>query len=300
MRTRGRRADLALDARVARAERWSALLGRRRRQREGERLRVGAGAQRVGGGDRLLEADGHDFVGHGGRPRLEHAERAAVDAQRRRQRESAVDEAPGRGRARVGDAQRRVAGAGDDGGGRRGRVSRATPGVNAPNDAGAPSVQRQRRGHRAAHAALADRGERPLRLGRGLVRPRLVDVPAAVDRGDLDRRVAGAEDPRPEGLAGRLAGQRLRQHAAVERLTGHRDAGEPQHRRRDVGVAGGHVADAAADVRAPRHQRVVDVPRAHRAVLGRRAGDRAGRAAARVGRAARDAVGCSAARTTGS
>ena len=47
---------------------------------------------------------------------------------------------PGRGRARVGDAERRVAG-------RETTVAvveavywRATPGVNAPNDAGAPSV----------------------------------------------------------------------------------------------------------------------------------------------------------------
>ena len=47
---------------------------------------------------------------------------ARVDQQGLRERERAVDELARRGRARVGDRQRRVAGRGDDGGRRAGRV----------------------------------------------------------------------------------------------------------------------------------------------------------------------------------
>src|SRR5262249_24817808 len=72
----------------------------RRRQREGQDLRVAAGAQRVIRADRLLEAERHHVIGDRRIPGLRHA----ADLQRLRQRERAVDEVPG-----VGHVERRVA-----------------------------------------------------------------------------------------------------------------------------------------------------------------------------------------------
>jgi len=87
-------------------------LRRGRRQREGQRLRVGAGPQRVGGADRLRERDRHGVVGHRAVPRRLRERHL----QQHRQRERAV------GRLPVGHRERRVGRGGDHVGGGGGRV----------------------------------------------------------------------------------------------------------------------------------------------------------------------------------
>src|SRR3954453_3842364 len=150
----------------------------RRRQREGQRLGIGAGTQRVIRRDRLLEADLHRVVGHlavvglqrGGR---RGAANGGVGAGRRaggldglRERERAVDQVAGGGRARIGDAQGGVTGGGDDvrrGGGavvlREARGERAKRGGRAHG-------QGQRRGDGAADVRVAQRADGGGRLGR--------------------------------------------------------------------------------------------------------------------------------------
>ena len=96
------------------------VLRRGRREREGQRLGVGAGPQALVGPDRLLEAERHAAVGHRRVPAQQRqravigpqrGERVAVrlHLQRLGERVRAVDQAAGGVRARVQDAELRVA-----------------------------------------------------------------------------------------------------------------------------------------------------------------------------------------------
>ena len=104
--------------------RRSVLLRRSRAQREGQRLAVAAGPQALVGADRLLERDRLRVVADRRRPARQRrrvarpADGRAVDQQRLREREAAVDQVAGGGRARVVDRQRGVTGGAGD---RRGR-----------------------------------------------------------------------------------------------------------------------------------------------------------------------------------
>ena len=104
----------------------------RRGQGERERPAVVAGAQRLVRVDQLPERDADALVARRGAP----GGLRELDAQRLRERERAVGQATG-----IGERERRVARAARDG--RRGRwpcSPASTPGVKAPNVAGAPSV----------------------------------------------------------------------------------------------------------------------------------------------------------------
>ena len=84
-----------------------------RAQREGQRLAVAARPQALVGADRLLERDRLRVVAHRRRPARQRrrvarpADGRAVGQQRLREREAAVDQVPGGGRARVVDRSAR-------------------------------------------------------------------------------------------------------------------------------------------------------------------------------------------------
>src|SRR4051794_30246551 len=96
------------------------VLRSRSAEREGQRLAVAARPQALGGADGLLELDRLEVVADRGGPARQRrrvaraAHLAAVDQQRLREREAAVDQVAGGGRARIGDRQRGVAGGARD------------------------------------------------------------------------------------------------------------------------------------------------------------------------------------------
>src|SRR6185436_16760929 len=149
-------------------------------EREGQRLRVGAGAERVPVTDRLLEADGGRVVGRRAVPDLQRGRRGgaadrrvgaagrARGQQRLREREGAVDQVAGGRGARVGDREGRVAGG--RGHGRRGAGE---------------VVLGQARGERAERGRCAE-GERECRR-HGAADRRRLRIADPVGGGHVDR-----------------------------------------------------------------------------------------------------------------
>src|SRR3954454_19754389 len=145
---------------------WDPSLRVRRRQRERQRLAVRPRAQRVVGADRLLELERDRVIGHGRRVRQQvqrRRRRAAVvvcrarvggvarpGLQRLRQAERAVDQVAGGHAARVGDAQRRVAGGRRHGRRRRREVVLRDAGGERAEGGRYAERERERRRHGAA------------------------------------------------------------------------------------------------------------------------------------------------------
>ena len=145
-------------------------LGRRRAQGEHERLRVGAGANSVLGGDALLEPDRDRSVGDGGvvaqQPGRvaragDRSERARpLRLQRLGEGVAPVDQVPGAVRARVVDAERGVARGRGDRAGEVGRCSRGRRPAAACRAARSPRAERERgRDGRGHVGVLARRGD---------------------------------------------------------------------------------------------------------------------------------------------